>query len=289
MNIAGGLEYDGTDYHGFQRQPERHGQTIQGVLETAIASISGERSVVNGAGRTDAGVHASGQVIHFRTNSQLAPNVWIRALNAVLPRTIAVRWAQEVPDRFHARFSALSRSYRYTIWNDSAPAPLLARYSYYRSQALDVNLMQEACQLLLGRKDFGAFGRSPEETNPRKAGPHSCVRTMLEARCIRDTQALIYCDFTADAFLTGMVRRIVGTLLLVGQKSISLAEFATIVQRADKTHVGSVAPAHGLCLVRVTYPEEFEVGRGHSERMPGGYPISFGVMNNEEDIQRQSR
>ena len=149
--------------------------------------------------------------------------------------------------------------------------------------------MQEACQLLLGRKDFGAFGRSPEETNPRKAGPHSSVRTMLEARCIRDTQALIYCDFTADAFLTGMVRRIVGTLLLVGQKSISLAEFATIVQRADKTHVGSVVPAHGLCLVRVTYPEEFEVGRGHSERMPGGYPISFGVMNNEEDIQRQSR
>jgi len=171
----------------------------------------------------------------------------------------------------------LSRSYRYTIWNDSAPAPLLARYSYYRSQALDVNLMQEACQLLLGRKDFGAFGRSPEETNPRKAGPHSCVRTMLEARCIRDTQALIYCDFTADAFLTGMVRRIVGTLLLVGQKRVSLAEFATIVQHADKTYAGSAVPAHGLCLVRVTYPEEFEVGRGHSERMPGGYPISFGV------------
>ncbi len=130
MNIACGLEYDGTDYHGFQRQPERHGQTIQGVLETAIASISGERSVVNGAGRTDAGVHASGQVIHFRTNSQLAPHVWIRALNAVLPKAIAVRWAQEVPDCFHARFSALSRSYRYTIWNDSAQAPLLARYSY---------------------------------------------------------------------------------------------------------------------------------------------------------------
>ncbi len=152
-----------------------------------------------------------------------------------------------------------------------------------------MNLMQEACQLLLGRKDFGAFGRSPEETNPRKAGPHSCVRTMLEARCIRDTQALIYCDFTADAFLTGMVRRIVGTLLLVGQKRVSLAEFATIVQHADKTHRGSAVPAHGLCLVRVTYPEEFEVGRGHLDRMPGGYPISFGVMNNEEDIQRQSR
>src|SRR5438067_13877289 len=107
MNIAGGLEYDGTDYHGFQRQPERHGQTIQGVLEPAIASLSGERSVVNGAGRTDAGVHASGQVIHFRTNSQLAPNVWLRALNAALPSTIAVRWARQVPCCLHARRSAL--------------------------------------------------------------------------------------------------------------------------------------------------------------------------------------
>jgi len=150
--------------------------------------------------------------------------------------------------------------------------------------------MQEACQLVLGRKDFGAFGRSPEETNPRKAGSHSCVRTMLEARCIRDTPALIYCDFTADAFLTGMVRRIVGTLLLVGQKRLGLAEFAAIVQHADKTHPGSAVPARGLCLVRVTYPEEFEVGRGHSQGMPlaGWYPTSFGVTNNEEDIQRQS-
>ena len=291
MNIACGIEYDGTDYHGFQRQAESHGQTIQGVLEKAIASISGEMPVVNGAGRTDAGVHASGQVIHFRTSSHLVPQVWMRALNAILPNTVAVYWAKDVPEHFHARFSALSRSYRYTIWNDIAPAPLLARYSYYRPQALDVNLMQEACQLLLGRKDFGAFGRSPEETNPRKAGPHSCVRTMLEARCIcpdaQNTRALIYCDFTADAFLTGMVRRIVGTLLLVGQKRLSLAEFATIVQHADKTHPGSAVPAHGLCLVRVNYPEEFEVGRGHSQGMR--YPTSFGVMNNEEHIQRQGR
>src|SRR5437764_8944055 len=262
MNIAGGLEYDGTDYHGFQRQPERHGQTIQGVLEAAIASISGERLVVNGAGRTDAGVHASGQVVHFRTSSQLGPQVWMRALNAVLPKSVAVRWAKEVPDRFHARFSALSRSYRYTIWNDSAPAPLLARYSYYRPQALDVNLMHSACQLLLGRKDFGAFGRSPDETNPKKTGPHSCLRTILEARCTRqDAQALIYCDFTADAFLTGMVRRIVGTLLLVGQKRLSLDEFAAIVQHADKTHPGSSAPSHALCLVRVDYPVEFGVSQ----------------------------
>ena len=105
----------------FNANLDSHGPTVQGTLEAAIARISGEKAVVNGAGRTDAGVHASGQVIHFRSNFHLTPQVWVRALNAVLPNTVAVRWAQEVPERFHARFSALSRSYRYTIWNDAAP------------------------------------------------------------------------------------------------------------------------------------------------------------------------
>src|SRR5579859_7691874 len=158
-NIACGIEYDGTDYHGFQRQRADQGPTVQGTLETALARICGEPIVVHAAGRTDAGVHASGQVINFHTQSHLTPQVWLRALNALLPNTVAVRWTREVPERFHARFSALSRSYRYTIWNDVAPSPLFARYSYYRPQALDVSLMQEACSLLLGRKDFGAFGR----------------------------------------------------------------------------------------------------------------------------------
>lgn len=260
MNVACGIEYDGTDYHGFQRQSPQHGATVQGTLETAIARISHSFSVVHGAGRTDAGVHASGQVIHFSTESRLAPPIWVRALNAVLPDTVAVRWACEVPDRFHARFSARSRSYRYTIWNDGAPTALHARYSYHCSRALDTFLMQEACQHLLGRKDFGAFGHSPDDTNPTKPGPHSCVRTMLEARCIQSQQnALIYCDFTADAFLTGMVRRMVGTLIQVGQQRLSVQEFATIVQCAEKTHPGSAAPSHGLCLVRVDYPEKFGV------------------------------
>jgi tRNA pseudouridine38-40 synthase len=268
MKIACGIEYDGTDYHGFQRQREEHGPTVQGTLEAAITRISGEPLVVYGAGRTDAGVHASGQVIHFRTQSRLTPEVWRRALNALLPDTLAVRWAKEVPEEFHARFSAQMRSYRYTVWNDSAPTALMARYSYHCVRALDVDLMQEACRMLLGRKDFGAFGHSPDDTNPMKPGPHHCVRTMLDARCTRDERkkALIYYDFTADAFLTGQVRRMVGTLLLVGQKRLSLEEFATIVQRAEKTHPGSAAPPQGLCLVRVEYPE------------------MFGVNNDDEDI-----
>ena len=255
MKLACGIEYDGTGYHGFQRQPEDHGPTIQGTVEAAIERICGEMVVVHGAGRTDAGVHASGQVIHFRTNATLTPRVWMRALNAVLPDVVAVRWSKEVPGGFHARYSALSRSYRYTIWNGAAPSPLWARYSYYSPRELAVDLMDEACRCLLGRKDFGAFGRSPDETNPLKSGPHSCIRTMLAANCRRQ-DALIYCDFTADAFLTGMVRRIVGTLLLVGQKRLSVDEFASIVQQAKKTHPGSAAPPHGLCLVRVEYPED---------------------------------
>ncbi|GAC1403941.1 MAG: tRNA pseudouridine(38-40) synthase TruA [Ktedonobacteraceae bacterium] len=260
MNIACGIEYDGTEYHGFQRQPDAHGLTVQGVLEVAIVKISGEMSVLHGAGRTDAGVHASGQVVNFRTSSRLTPEVWQRALNAVLPKAVAIRWAKEVEDRFHARFSAKSRSYRYTVWNNTAPTPLLGRYSYYRPYVLDVARMQEACQFLLGRKDFGAFGRSPDETNPLRSGPYSCVRTMIEARCIRQEEnACIYYDFTADGFLTGMVRRMVGTLLLVGQGRLCLNEFESIVQRAQKTHPGSAAPPHGLCLVRVEYPEEFGV------------------------------
>ncbi|HZS76759.1 MAG TPA: tRNA pseudouridine(38-40) synthase TruA [Ktedonobacteraceae bacterium] len=254
MKLACGIEYDGTDYHGFQRQAEERGPTIQGTLEEAIKRISGREVVVYGAGRTDAGVHASGQVIHFSADSPLSPQVWMRALNAVLPRSVAIRWISEVPDSFHARFSALSRSYRYTIWNEQAPSPLHARYTTHVWRELAVDLMNDACRLLLGRKDFGAFGRSPDEHNPRRPGPHSCVRTLLHASCQRQ-DALIYCNFTADAFLTGMVRRMVGTLLLVGQKRLSLGEFAAIVQRAEITHPGSAAPPHGLCLVGVTYPE----------------------------------
>ncbi|GCF08963.1 tRNA pseudouridine(38-40) synthase TruA [Dictyobacter arantiisoli] len=264
MNIACCVEYDGTDFHGFQRQSGNHGPTVQGALETAIAQVSGGVfSVVNGAGRTDAGVHASGQVITFTTSLQRSPEIWLRSLNAVLPKSVAIRWVRNVPEQFHARFSAVSRSYRYTVWNDPAPTALRARYSYHCHHELDVALMSEACQELVGNKDFGAFGHSPNKSLSLQTEPGHCVRTMLEARCIRpEANELIYYDFTANAFLTGQVRRMVGTLLLVGQRRLSLEEFREIVQRAEKTHPGSAAPSHGLCLVRVEYPENFGVNDG---------------------------
>lgn len=264
MNIACGIEYDGTDFRGFQRQPASHGATVQGTLEEAIERLSGTFTVVNGAGRTDAGVHASGQVIHFRPAVQRSLDIWLRSLNAVLPSTITVHWVRPVTDQFHARFSALSRSYRYTVWNAPTPTALAARYSYHCSRALDVDLMNEACELLLGRKDFGAFGHSPDDSNQRASratGPRSCVRTMRIARCTRPVagEAPVTFEFTADAFLTGQVRRMVGTLLLVGQQRLTLAEFSDIVQRAEKTHPGTAAPPQGLCLIRVEYPEKFGV------------------------------
>ena len=181
-------------------------------------------------------------------------------MNAVLPKSIAVVWAKEVPEGLPCPLQRIG--------------PLVSLYHLEQRSAATVTGALHLSPLtgvgggsdaggvpvLIGNKDFGAFGRSPDATNPRKPGPHSCVRTMLDARCIRqDAQALIYCDFTANAFLTGMVRRMVGTLLLVGQHRISLDEFAAIVQHADKTHPGSAAPPHGLCLVRVDYPEEFGV------------------------------
>jgi tRNA pseudouridine38-40 synthase len=256
MRLACGIEYDGTGYHGFQRQAEAHGPTIQGTLEAVIERIGGGTTTVYAAGRTDAGVHASGQVIHFDTvaHARLTTVEWMRAMNAALPKSVAVRWVQAVPDSFHARYSTASRSYRYTIWNDVAPSPLRARYSYHYARPLVADAMHEACRCLLGRRDFGAFGHSPDQGNPLKPGPHSCVRNMLEAACRRQ-DALIFIDLTADAFLTGMVRRIVGTLLLVGQKRLSIDDFAMIVQRAEKAHPGSAAPSHGLCLVGVRYPE----------------------------------
>ncbi len=266
--LACGIEYDGTDYHGFQRQSNAHGPTIQGVLEAAITRVSGVRSVVYGAGRTDAGVHASGQVIHFVSEFCRPPEVWVHALNAFLPADVAVRWAEDVPEDFHARYSALSRTYRYTIWNDRIPTALQARYSYLRAYRLDIDLIQSACQELLGYKDFGAFGRSPNEHNPLRSGPHSCIRNMFQAECRRE-DSRVFCDFTANSFLTGQVRRMVGTLLLVGQRRLSLDGFASIVREARKTHPGPAAPPHGLCLVGVSYPEASGLDK-HLNNMQNG-------------------
>lgn len=255
MNLAALVEYDGTRFAGFQRQSPDKGPTVQGAIEEALQRIAGEAIAIEGAGRTDSGVHATGQVFNARVPERLNAPAWGRALNALLPEDVAIRAACVAPDDFRARWSALSRSYRYRIICDPVRAPVRERYAWRVPAALDVEAMAEAAALLVGEHDFGAFGSSPHDRRDGYRG-HT-VRTMLDARCQRaggGAADTVDCLFTADAFLSGMVRRLVGTLALVGVGKLSVAGFRAILEARDKHHQGAAAPARGLCLTGVAYP-----------------------------------
>lgn len=268
VNLAALVEYDGTRFAGFQRQSADKGPTVQGAIETALERIAGEAVSIEAAGRTDSGVHATGQVINFHPLSRLDPrdgggldaDAWQRALNVFLPDDIAVRAVRLVSDDFRARWSASSRSYCYRILCAPVRAPMRERYVWRLPHRLDVEAMDAAATKLLGERDFGAFGSSPQ--NQRASGYRGhTVRTMIESRCCwrpatsgEGDHDEVECLFTANAFLTGMVRRIVGTLSLVGMGRISVAEFCGILEARDKRHPGAVAPAQGLCLTQVGYP-----------------------------------
>lgn len=257
MNLAALVEYDGTRFAGFQRQSPDKGPTVQGAIEGAIQRIAGEAIAIEGAGRTDSGVHATGQVFNAHVPSRLDAPAWQRALNALLPEDIAIRATCVAPDDFRARWSALSRSYRYRILRDATRAPLRERYAWRVPHALDVEAMAAAAAALVGEHDFGAFGASPHDRRDGYRG-HT-VRTMLDARCLRAGDGAadgVDCLFTADAFLSGMVRRLVGTLARVGAGKLSVAGFREILEARDKNHQGAAAPACGLCLSGVAYPAE---------------------------------
>jgi len=244
------IEYDGTDFAGFQRQAPAAGQTVQGELEAALAAMNrGEAVTVSGAGRTDSGVHASGQVIAFNLNWSHGPEVLVRALNATLPHSIAVRSLAECEAGFHPRFGAAGRRYRYRIHNTLTRSPLQDRYAWQVWPALDVEAMTVAAQHLPGRKDFAAFGSAPDE------GGHT-VREVREARwdaTAVSSGELLNFYISADAFLYRMVRTIVGTLKLVGAGDLSPAEFGEIVASKDRSRAKIIAPPQGLCLIEVMY------------------------------------
>ncbi len=261
------VAYDGTDFKGFQRQSAEKGRTVQGVIEQALERIAGEPVPIVGAGRTDTGVHATGQVIGFASGGWLDADAWRRALNALLPQDVAVRAVGRVTSEFHARKSALARRYRYRILVDPVRAPLAERYAWRVPRALDVEAMDAAAALLLGEHDFGAFGSSPRD-QPAEGYRGHTVRTMLEARCVRLDPPLdpieeavtdaaaprIELRFAANAFLTGMVRRLVGTLALLGEGRLLVEDFRRVLQARAKAHPGMAAPARGLCLTGVDYP-----------------------------------
>jgi tRNA pseudouridine38-40 synthase len=234
------IEYDGTDFEGFQIQTGK--RTVQGELERALHRITGEVIRVIGAGRTDRGVHAQGQGAHFDTTWHQSPEVLQRALNAVLPNDLAIRSLRRVPDDFSARYSARSRTYRYTILNQPTRSPLAARYALWVAEPLDVAAMDAAAHTLIGTHDLRAFGTPPHGENT--------VREIQRAQVTR-SGAYVQIEIQANAFLYRMVRRIVGTLLLVGKGTLSIEEFRDVL--ANRRRAGNAAPPQGLCLIAVKY------------------------------------
>ncbi len=242
-NIKITLEYDGTEYFGWQRQPNC--VTVQQRVEEAVEAVTQARAAVIASGRTDTGVHAEGQVAHFRTASAIPIEKFPPALNANLPADIAVLAAEEARPDFHARYDAKSKTYRYTILNQPIRSPLRARYSARMWPALDVERMQEAARALVGRRDFAAF---QSQADPERNSVRTVTRAEFVAR-----PPLIEFWIEADGFLYNMVRAIVGTLALVGRGKLSPADFEAIIRSRDRGQAGPTAPAQGLCLVRVQY------------------------------------
>jgi tRNA pseudouridine38-40 synthase len=232
------VEYDGTDFAGFQIQ--KNARTVQGELETALATLSGgKRQPVDGAGRTDAGVHATGQVISFTYAGRLSAAELTRAFNGLLPPDVAVHDVRRAPAGFHPRYAARYREYRYTVWN-GPPSPLRERTALGVRVPLDTDAMARVAQVFEGRHDFSAFG-SPDRQP---------VRTVHSVR-VRRNGRVVTIDVRADAFLRGMVRRMVAALLEVGRGQLNEGALAAALVAQEPALAGAAAPAKGLCLRRV--------------------------------------
>jgi tRNA pseudouridine38-40 synthase len=245
MRVRATVAYDGTDYHGFQRQAPDHKPSIQGTLERALASIGQENITVVGSGRTDAGVHASGQVIAFDVEWRHGLPALQRALNATLPPAIAVLDLDLAAPDFHPRYDALSRQYVYTIYNAPVRHPLYARFSWHVPNGLNVAQMDRACQYLIGEHDFAAFGQ------PHKPG-ESTIRRVYQTGCRRDGNH-VRVDVEASGFLYRMMRSLVGTLAAVGCGKLEARAVAGILGSRDRSQAEPTAPPHGLCLAQVKY------------------------------------
>jgi tRNA pseudouridine38-40 synthase len=247
-NIALRLAYDGTDFVGSQLQSQ--GRSVQGAMEEAWEGLTQERRRITLAGRTDAGVHAQGQVANVLTETRHSLRTVLRGLNAKLPDDVSVQAAREVAADFHARHSANRRFYRYLIDNNDAPLPTLRHYVLYVEQPLQVAAMAQALPQLEGTHDFAAFAAMVPDQR-------STVRTCYTARLSEIEllgRRLIAVDLAANAFLQHMVRVIVGTILLVGRGRLDGPGFRQILDRRDRKAAGPTSPAHGLTLMSVGYP-----------------------------------
>lgn len=249
MRIALGIEYDGSRFCGWQRQP--HASSVQAALEAALSVVADHQVAVICAGRTDTGVHATAQVVHFESDAPRNMRSWILGTNSNLPPEVCVTWAQPVTDDFHARFGATGRQYRYIILNRIMRPALLRQRVSWDYRPLDAVLMAEAGQILVGKHDFSSFRALACQAK-------SPVREITSLEIHRSGE-FIYLDIAANAFLHHMVRNIAGTLMTVGcgERPISWVEAVLAVR--DRTMGGVTAPADGLYLVQVSYPEHFGV------------------------------
>ena len=243
LHLMAVVEYDDTDYHGFQIQT--NAPTVQATLQQAFARITREHIGITCAGRTDAGVHATGQVIDFWTTWGRSVEELQRAWNAVLPADIAVRELAPVARSFHSRYSARSRIYQYNIWNRPIRSPLYRGTHFHVPQELDIERMGAAAQVLVGQHDFRTFGA------PMKPGGPT-VRVVERVDVQREGHELLM-EVEANAFLRRMVRRMAAALIDVGRGRLSADELADALAAADPAELQGAAPAHGLCLIKVDY------------------------------------
>jgi tRNA pseudouridine38-40 synthase len=243
------MEYNGSRYHGFQWQDDQ--PSIQGEVEKALTKLTGERRRVMSASRTDAGVHARGQVVSFRTGSRLATDNFVSGLNHYLPEDIAVKAAYRIDDDFNVRREATSREYSYYILNGTTRSPIRDGFAHLVSGELDIEAMNRACELLVGEHDFASFaGRNADAVK-------STVRRVYSASMEREGDLVIF-NIVASSFLLHQVRNTVGALIKVGQGKMSLDEFKSIFEAKELSLAGPTAPARGLCLNRVNYPQSLE-------------------------------
>ena len=248
--IALGVEYDGSHYHGWQTQ-QPGVRTVQEEVEKALSRVADHTVAVSCAGRTDKGVHATGQVVHFDSDAARAMHSWVMGANTNLPRDIAIRWAAPMRDDFHARYKAFFRRYRYVIYNSPVRPALYGAQLTWHYRELDIAAMQQAAAFLLGTHDFSAFrGVQCQAKTPVKT---------LEKLDVRRRGPLIVIEAKADAFLMHMVRNFAGVLMAVGEGNARPEWAREVLESRDRKAGGVTAPPGGLYLVEIGYPAEFQV------------------------------
>jgi tRNA pseudouridine38-40 synthase len=251
QRVAARVEYHGGYFHGWQSQPKLTCPTVQEAVQEALSKVASTRVHTICAGRTDTGVHGFGQVIHFEDPVGRSPKAWVMGTNRYLPGSVRLHWAEPVSGDFHARFSAVSRRYRYIVLNTPVRSSLLDGLVTWCRHALDVDAMHQAASTLVGERDFSAFRAAGcQAFKPMRCVTHCAVVRMGD---------YVVIDIVANAFLLHMVRNIAGSLLAVGSGARPLSWLAEVLDKRDRRLAAETAPAEGLYLVRVSYPAQFDL------------------------------